>query len=682
MNVQIQGGGKNSGVYANTGSSAALVEYLMHEDAERLAAGLEILPFFNAMGIEVSGGEVIQKLDRNHKKLHYEDAKFFHLDLNPSENELRAMGTTDEEIIEGCKKYALAMSQAYADNFNKKVEIGQDENGNPITRPLSAEDLMLFWKIHINRGEKEGLQVHIHGVPSRKDIHNKLQLSPKTNHRGTKEGPVKGGFERTAYYKKAEEVFDEMFGYNRAFTETFEYYLAQKRGEELKESQKAQITPEIEKKEQSHKMDVLLSRTDKEEVSRKADEIRPETSNKIQEALAKREQRRRNEFWNDYHSKYRPEYNRLKDACDKSFNLYKTAKENYGVCSAAITEKYNNLRNVYSQMNALQDDVQKASNAKGVVKAVSALVFCINPVAGIVMDLVGGIIAEAERSAAIAARKDLRAQAAAIKDSIESLKAEQAALRQDKADRLKIYIENKEAKTALQTEINNLREKLQRPIEEKPKIKFNFMDAMNQQPSMAEAERKVENAPGIDIFNIMKRATSKQTLELDLLARKVVINPVRDRYNGVLDFKVILAQESRVVEASSLVPGDQMLQILDKWEELTGEQPAYRLEIQRDNYKKLVDICAKMDAASPGNAPRIPQKILFLPGGEIKVFYYNSGRGEFQNIIINTNGKMKFNGLILDINTGKYTQLQTPRQTQNLYQGESQGEGKGHSRGI
>ena len=30
MNVKIQGGGKNAGVYANTGSSAALMEYLCY----------------------------------------------------------------------------------------------------------------------------------------------------------------------------------------------------------------------------------------------------------------------------------------------------------------------------------------------------------------------------------------------------------------------------------------------------------------------------------------------------------------------------------------------------------------------------------------------------------------------------------------------------------------------------
>lgn len=586
MNVQIQGGGKNSGVYANTGSSAALVEYLKHEDAERLAAGLEILPFFNAMGIEVSDGEVIQKLDRNHKKLHYEDAKFFHLDLNPSQNELRAMGATEEEIIEGCRKYALAMSQAYAENFNKEVIIGQDENGNPITRPLSAEDLMLFWKIHVNRWGKDGLQVHIHGVPSRKDIHNKLQLSPKTNHRGTKEGPVKGGFERTAYYKKAEEVFDEMFGYNRAITETYEYYLAQKRGEEQKESQKAQITPEIEKKEQSHKMDVLLSRTDKEEISRKADEIRPETSNKIQEALAKREQRRRNEFWNDYHSKYRPEYNRLKEACDKSFNLYKTAKENYGVCSAAITEKYNNLRNVYSQMNALQDDVQKASSAKGIVKAVSTLVFFMNPVAGIVMGLVGCTIAEAERSAAIAARKDLRAQAAAIKDSIEGLKAEQAALRQDKADRLKVYVENKEAKTALQTEINNLKAAL-----DKPESKEQAMKSIMEGYAQHVAEKKQSNslkaglvayARKSEILSVFKDSKDAASLQKNLANHGLSFKEIKST-RGVEDITITASGDTPFEMNVGKFGMDFHHQILEQLARVTNQKPAYKTaqEIER-----------------------------------------------------------------------------------------------------
>ena len=485
MNVKIQGGGKNAGVYANTGSAAALVEYLCHEDKERLAEGLDILPFFNGQGINVERGEVLQKLDRNHRKLHLDEAKFYHLDINPSQEELRAMGATEEEIIANCKVLAVKLTQLYAENFNKEIVIGKDENGNNITRRLSGEDIMIFWKVHTTRNEKDGFQVHIHGVPSRKDIHNKYQLSPITAHRNTSKGPVTGGFERTKFYSDVERVFDETFSYSRAAEETFTYCNERKKAERREQK----IEANIEEIKTEEREDLVMAL--------------PQQNHKIKEALARRNQRRRNEFWNDYHSKYRPKYIRLKEACEKSFELYMIAKETYGLCGAEITAKYNSLRDIYSRMNTLQDNIQKASNAKDIIKAISALVFFINPIAAIVMGLIGCIIAEAERSAAITARKELRSKAATIRDTIEYLKREQDALRMDKTDKLKVYIEDKKAKVDLQSEINKLKALLDKNIEE-PRTKHDTeqLPSTARPSSNLSSAREEQTEPKIDLSKI------------------------------------------------------------------------------------------------------------------------------------------------------------------------------------
>ena len=444
MNVKIQGGGKNCGVYANDGSAAGLIAYLQHEDQERLKNGQEIIPFFTGQGIDVTPEEAIMKLDRNHKKLHARDAKFYHLDINPSQDELRAMGDTEDEIIAGCKRYAIAMTQAYAENFHKDVVISTDEAGNPVTRPLSGEDIMIFWKIHTTRDDKEGLQVHLQSGVSRKDIHNKIQLSPVTNHKGTTSGAVKGGFERTAYYRTAEEVFDKMFGYKRQQEETFDFYLAQKEERKAEEKRQSMLN---EYEDEHGDVDVYDAQ--------------------MAAAVAKRNKRRRDEFWNEYHTHYSPLYNSLKETCDKSFRLYQTAKERYNLGSAAITEKYDELRAVYKRMNELEGDIEKASKAKGLSTAISALVFFVNPVAGLVLGLVSRMVAQADKEASIDARRELRREAAEIRDSIGVLKVQQVALRQDKQDKLKIYAEDKEAKVVLQNEINDLKAALDKPLEQK-----------------------------------------------------------------------------------------------------------------------------------------------------------------------------------------------------------------------
>ena len=166
---------------------------------------------------------------------------------------------------------------------------------------------------------------------------------------------------------------------------------------------------------------------------------------------------------------------------------------------------------------------------------------------------------------------------------------------------------------------------------------------------------------------------------LALLNKKVVMEPLKGRFGGVADFKVTIATEGRVVNASRLVSGDaeRLRQMVDKWETLTGEQPAYKQEI-------LADICSKMDVASPENAPRVPKNIVFHPGGEIDVTY-TTKKGNTPTLRIGADGKVKVNNVLLDINTGKFTFLQGQTQRKKQSPGESQaptGEKKsgGHKR--
>lgn len=67
---------------------------------------------------------------------------------------------------------------------------------------------------------------------SRKEQSNKKKLSPLTNHKNTKNGTIKGSFDRVNLFKQAaeeekekkEEEFDKLFNYNRQPIESFNYY--------------------------------------------------------------------------------------------------------------------------------------------------------------------------------------------------------------------------------------------------------------------------------------------------------------------------------------------------------------------------------------------------------------------------------------------------------------------------
>ena len=185
----------SNGTYNNTGSSRPLANYLEHEDLKRMEKGIYAEGFFNLTDDNIYKSKVIKDIDSNIGQLLKTDAKFYAIHVSPSKKELQAMGNTERE-------------QAKA--LNKGV---------------SASDIKFYGKIHFDRSRSNNeLNMHCHLIVSRKDQTNKKKLSPVTNHKNTKNGIIKGGFDRVNLFQQVEEGFDRLFSYNRQQTESFNYH--------------------------------------------------------------------------------------------------------------------------------------------------------------------------------------------------------------------------------------------------------------------------------------------------------------------------------------------------------------------------------------------------------------------------------------------------------------------------
>ena len=206
MNIKIQGGG--SGKYANKGSCKGVAGYLEHEDVKRISQGQELQGFFDQERNFVSRAEVEFKIDHNKAKLCCDDSKFYMITVSPSQEELAKLGGTEQERIAGFKAYIREnVMQSYAEGFGKN---------------LNRENILYFGKIHLERTGQSGDQMHAHIIVSRKDLDNRLKLSPMTNHRGSGRGAVKSGFERVSFYEKCEQSFDKRFGYERGLEQSIQ----------------------------------------------------------------------------------------------------------------------------------------------------------------------------------------------------------------------------------------------------------------------------------------------------------------------------------------------------------------------------------------------------------------------------------------------------------------------------
>lgn len=208
----------SKGTYNNAGSSRRLAAYLEHEDLERIEKGIYTEGFFNLTENNLYKSQVVKDIDNNKAQLLKTDAKFYAIHISPSAKELQAMGNTEQEQAKSMRKYIREVFiPEYSKNFNKG---------------LSADDIKFYGKIHFDRDRSENKEnnMHCHIIVSRKDQSNRIKLSPLTNHRNTKKGIIKGGFDRTNLFRQVEKGFDKFFNYNRPLDKSFEYFNTVKNG--------------------------------------------------------------------------------------------------------------------------------------------------------------------------------------------------------------------------------------------------------------------------------------------------------------------------------------------------------------------------------------------------------------------------------------------------------------------
>ena len=240
----------------NKGSSSQLVAYLEKENrmAEQLNKSYQPEYWFNHERHNIQAYEVRQGIDNNVAKLSKDDAKFFLINVSPSEREILFL--KDKFGEDGAKahliNYVNQVMDAYARNFKRDsingnqglVYFGKLENN----RYYTYKDLEVR-KGQAKKGDvKPGEQMHVQIIVSRKDASNSIKLSPLNNSRGTNaiHSQKVGQFDRVAFKQATESLFDNMFNYDREVKESFNYANALKHGsyeqkEELKELQRAEL---------------------------------------------------------------------------------------------------------------------------------------------------------------------------------------------------------------------------------------------------------------------------------------------------------------------------------------------------------------------------------------------------------------------------------------------------------
>ncbi|MDQ1148274.1 DUF5712 family protein [Sphingobacterium zeae] len=220
----------------NKGSCGNLVSYLEKEN--RLAENKVPQHWFNGDSNNIRPHEVRIGIDGNVAKLGKDDSKFFLINISPSRKEIDFLLATygEQGAREKLKEYAVRIMDEYARNFRRP---GIENN----------KDLLWFGKlenyryyIHKDRevkngtkkvgDRKEGPQFHVQVIVSRKDLTNRIKLSPQNRSRGrnVEHSKKMGQFDQMAFKQSGETVFDRMFGFDRKLKDTLLYANTMKNG--------------------------------------------------------------------------------------------------------------------------------------------------------------------------------------------------------------------------------------------------------------------------------------------------------------------------------------------------------------------------------------------------------------------------------------------------------------------
>jgi hypothetical protein len=223
----------------NKGSCGNLVAYLEKENrlAEKLDRDCTPEYWFNQRGENFQPYEVRRIIDRNVGRLSRDDAKFFLINISPSEREIEFLKDCyGDDIKAALKAYANNVMDAYAKNFKRT---GVESNNDLVYfGKLEHHRYYTYKDLEVRQGRakrgdpKPGEQMHIQVIVSRKDASDSIKLSPLNNSRGGNEAHSQkvGQFDRVAFKQVGEDLFDGMFNYDRQIKESFKYANTLKHG--------------------------------------------------------------------------------------------------------------------------------------------------------------------------------------------------------------------------------------------------------------------------------------------------------------------------------------------------------------------------------------------------------------------------------------------------------------------
>ena len=381
--------------------------------------------------------------------------------------------------------------------------------------------------------------------------------------------------------------------------------------------------------------------------------------NKAIDANCKRESEKAQEKYHDIRAGYSsviPQVAKeLVSIRNNCYQLYKDTSDARIAIKAETTEKYNELRSLWKQFNELNETRRNEKDTVKVTEAIGGMLMLLNPIVGVSVILLAKISGDVRESSQRELKKQLLLKIESARNEISELAEKKAKLDIKKSECLNAYLYAKQYYQEYMDGLKTVEKEILDMKSESPKIKFDFVAAQNQRQPEVKTASRVPDTLKFDLYNMMMEASGKHSLDIKLLTNKAVIEPVLDRYGGVSDFRITLAQEGCEVKANDVIPPDKIINLFDKWESWTHQVPAYKLLTERVRKRDMEDICRTLDKLLPEGSPRIPKDICYRIHRNVQSITYVNCKGESITLKVEHDNYIRFNdGSAVDLTNEKY----------------------------
>lgn len=285
---------------------------------------------------------------------------------------------------------------------------------------------------------------------------------------------------------------------------------------------------------------------------------------------------------NTYNTMF-PTIKELGNTVNKTYELFRESKDAGVAINALTTGKYNELRDTWHQFCEQSREIKNAKTDGAMIKTLGGMLVMLNPVVGLLVMVIGSIATDIRLSSIRHDKKVLLSKIESLKNDIDALKQQKSEIKIETQERLKDYLQAKDARNEFRQGMNKIKAEIDALKEQTTKKEVTMDDlakalSQSQKTNPGTPQANTEKKPVVVNPNLDGRILGslgrKNITEVKqaLMYNDIVLKPVLRQDGAITSFEILHAGRRYMME--DILKPSTILVLMKNWERLTGLKSA------------------------------------------------------------------------------------------------------------